>query len=307
MPRLSLAKLERIAATKRESARLKGEKDAFEQSNQPDDLDEEKQAAWNFPKDLERQRKELRAEHRDALTDLAKKNKAASLGRATANQRKAAQAAKLALQPVLAALAAIDDAVAPYTAIKDQFAAARADYRGLLNDFVAVLQARCKALSEPATQALVLRLLANDVRHALDAALTAKRQELVKILESLWDKYAVTLESLRGEREVLEKELETNIQQLTRYLARWFAANSDIFLRKTTEATHGTKKLDLKELHCTLIQVPPPSEQTRIIDLIAAHDRQLATEQATLSKLRQLKSGLMTDLLEGRVRVPEII
>lgn len=38
---------------------------------------------------------------------------------------------------------------------------------------------------------------------------------------------------------------------------------------------------------------------------LATHDRQIASEQATLSKLRQLKSGLMTDLLEGRVRAPE--
>jgi type I restriction enzyme M protein len=206
--------LERIAATKREIARLKGEKEAFEQSNLPDDLDEEEQAAWNYPKDLEGQRKDIKAEHRDALADLAKKNKAASLIRATANQKKAAAAAKLALRPVLDALAAIDDALAPYTAIKDQLAAARAEYRGLLEDFVEVLQNRCAALKDKECQTLVLRLFADDVRQALEAALAAKRQELVKFLEGLWDKYAVTLESLRMESEMLEKELNIAFENL---------------------------------------------------------------------------------------------
>ena len=42
--------LERIAATKREIARLKGEKEAFEQSNAPEDLDEEELAAWQDSK-----------------------------------------------------------------------------------------------------------------------------------------------------------------------------------------------------------------------------------------------------------------
>ena len=49
--------LERIAAVKADSARLKGEKEAFEQSNAPDDLEEEELANWNYAKDLDRQMK----------------------------------------------------------------------------------------------------------------------------------------------------------------------------------------------------------------------------------------------------------
>ncbi len=199
--------LERIAATKREIARLKGEKEAFEQSNAPDDLEEEELAAWNYPKDLERQRKELKAEHREALADLAKKNKAASLINATANQKKSAAAAKAALRPVHDALAGIDEALAPYGEIKEQLAAARAEYRNLLDDFVKVLKARCDALKDAECRALVLRLLSGDVRQSLDAALAAKRQELVRFIEGLWDKYAVTLDRIKGERKKMEDEL----------------------------------------------------------------------------------------------------
>ena len=54
--------LERIAAAKADIARLKGEKEAFEQSNAPDDADEEELANWNYAKDLERQIRELKRE-----------------------------------------------------------------------------------------------------------------------------------------------------------------------------------------------------------------------------------------------------
>ena len=59
--------LERIAAAKADIARLKGEKEAFEQSNAPDDLDEEELAAWNYAKDLESQIKEAKEAIKEKL------------------------------------------------------------------------------------------------------------------------------------------------------------------------------------------------------------------------------------------------
>ena len=67
--------LEQIATAKADVARLKGEKEAFEQSNEPDDADEEELKNWNYAKDLERQIRELKAENRDALKELAKARK----------------------------------------------------------------------------------------------------------------------------------------------------------------------------------------------------------------------------------------
>ncbi len=69
--------LERIAAASAEIARLKGEKEAFEQSNAPDDLEEDELADWNQARDLERQARELRAEHKAALAELKKLETAA--------------------------------------------------------------------------------------------------------------------------------------------------------------------------------------------------------------------------------------
>ena len=77
-----------------------------------------------------------------------------------------------------------------------------------------------------------------------------------------------------------------------------------MFLRKATEATHGTKKLDTDELHRVRIGVPSAEEQEAIVERIEVLDADVDAEVATHTKLCLLKSGLMADLLIGRVRVP---
>lgn len=196
--------LERIAATKREIARLKGEKEAFEQSEMPDDLEEEEQAVWNYAKELDRQRREVKAEHRDEFKELAKKRKAASLMRATAGQKAAAQAAEEALRDVLDRINVIEAALAPFEAIKTALSDARLRYRSLLAEFLDVLRRRVEAMTDDAMVELVLELFAGDLRGGLDAALAARRQEGVRFVEGLWGKYRVTLEELRGERAKME-------------------------------------------------------------------------------------------------------
>jgi len=80
--------LERIAEARTDVARLKGEKEEFEQSNPQEDADEEELGSWNYAKDLERQIRELKVEHRDELKDLAKLEKAAAKVRATEVERR---------------------------------------------------------------------------------------------------------------------------------------------------------------------------------------------------------------------------
>jgi type I restriction enzyme S subunit len=93
----------------------------------------------------------------------------------------------------------------------------------------------------------------------------------------------------------------------TRYFAYWLRGNENLFLRKTTEATHGTKKIDLSEIYRIEIPVPPEAEQREIIRRIEETDDSIEAEEKQAVKLNLLKSGLMTDLLTGRVRVPESI
>lgn len=52
------------------------------------------------------------------------------------------------------------------------------------------------------------------------------------------------------------------------------------------------------------LATPPSDEQRRIATAIESAESRVGCEAATLAKLRTLKTGLMDDLLTGRVRVP---
>ncbi|MCI0337402.1 MAG: type I restriction-modification system subunit M [Acidobacteria bacterium] len=207
--------LERIAQAKADIARLRGEKEAFEQSNPPDDADEEELANWNYAKDLERQARELKTENRDAIKELAKLERDAAKPRATDEGKKAATAARAALQPIFDQLAAIDDALAPYEQIKSELAASRACYSELTDAFVDELKNRCAAMDNEEKRELVLELFEQDVGAGFDAAVAEKRQAVVWFIEGLWDKYRVMLTALRSER----LEIETRLGEFLRRLS----------------------------------------------------------------------------------------
>ena len=90
---------------------------------------------------------------------------------------------------------------------------------------------------------------------------------------------------------------------MNRYLAYWFVANTDLFLKKTTESTHGTKRFDLKDLYKIDIGVPAESEQLRVIARLDVIESRIETEIRRCDKLRKKKAGLMHDLLTGKVPV----
>jgi type I restriction enzyme S subunit len=52
---------------------------------------------------------------------------------------------------------------------------------------------------------------------------------------------------------------------------------------------------------------PPPDEQEAIVAAISSYDENCRIQNEELAKLRAFKSGLMTDLLTGRVPVPKSI
>lgn len=53
------------------------------------------------------------------------------------------------------------------------------------------------------------------------------------------------------------------------------------------------------------LPVPPPDEMQAIEAALRLHNEGIRAEKAALSKMLAVKSGLMTDLLSGRVRVPD--
>ncbi|UFI02143.1 restriction endonuclease subunit S [Roseibium aggregatum] len=95
------------------------------------------------------------------------------------------------------------------------------------------------------------------------------------------------------------KAVSGNEDLKNRFLAYWFEAQKGLILRKTTEATHGTKRFDMKDLHDLPIGVPNPEEQGEILRRLDVLDSKIEKERTLLSKTRLQKSGLMHDLLTG--------
>lgn len=119
-----------------------------------------------------------------------------------------------ALQPVFDQLASLEAELVPYELIKTALAAARARYRDLTSAFVDELKQRCTAINDEEKQALVLELFSQDVQAGLDAAVNERRQELVRFIEGLWEKYQVALTELMGERSTTEELLDRMFEEL---------------------------------------------------------------------------------------------
>jgi type I restriction enzyme M protein len=206
--------LDRIDDAKAEIARLKGEKEAFEQSNPPEDADEEELKTWNFAKDLERQIKDLKSENSEAIKALKKLQKAAAKRGSTDQDRRACAAAEARLKSVFDQMESLGAELEPYEQIKTDLAAARAIYRELVAQFVAELRSRCDALSPDEKQALVMELFDQDLREGLDTAAREKRRFLIRVVENLWDKYARPLTLMQASRENLQKVLAQSLREL---------------------------------------------------------------------------------------------
>ena len=112
-------------------------------------------------------------------------------------------------------ITSIEEELKPYEQIKEQLAEARARYRTLTDEFVNELKSRCGAMNDDQKGALVLELFAQDVQAGLDAAVAEKRQELVRFIEGLWDKYAVPMGRLTEQRNHVSEELADAFKKLS--------------------------------------------------------------------------------------------
>jgi len=63
------------------------------------------------------------------------------------------------------------------------------------------------------------------------------------------------------------------------------------------------KRVGLVELKTLKLKMPRHEEQKQIAKILTTQDKKIETEQKNLSKLQELKKGLMSDLLSGKVRV----
>ena len=67
--------------------------------------------------------------------------------------------------------------------------------------------------------------------------------------------------------------------------------------------TGSQMNLNTKLINRTEIALPPASEQTAIATILSDMDAEIAGLEAKLDKARQVKQGMMQELLTGRVRL----
>lgn len=95
------------------------------------------------------------------------------------------------------------------------------------------------------------------------------------------------------------------------FLAHWLKGHSDQMLRLVTEATHGTKRIELSALRTFPLVLPPLDEQRQIAEVLDTLDNAIRQSEQLVAKLKQMKQGLVHTLLtrgidnNGELRDPE--
>lgn len=89
---------------------------------------------------------------------------------------------------------------------------------------------------------------------------------------------------------------------------RYFLAvfRSNAFQERIKENSHGGAMQNLVGMDVfseTKFQLPPKAEQEAIAAVLCDIDAEIATLEAKLSKARQVKQGMMRELLTGRIRL----
>ncbi len=101
---------------------------------------------------------------------------------------------------------------------------------------------------------------------------------------------------------VMREEKNCSVKWLS-YVLNWEPVRK--LIRDIATGTSGTmKNISKGGLFAIDIRIPRPVEQEGIANRISSFDKVLAEESKKLTKLNQLKYGLMHDLLTGTIRVP---
>ena len=104
--------------------------------------------------------------------------------------------------------------VAPYKAIKSQLTAAKRELKALKKDFADRMEEAQSEVDGERAEALVLEILADDLRRELDRRVAGHRQEVVTAVETWWGKYQVTLRDIELERETTKDRLDGFLKEL---------------------------------------------------------------------------------------------
>ncbi|WP_319522617.1 N-6 DNA methylase [uncultured Desulfosarcina sp.] len=181
--------LQQIADCRAEIARLEGEKEAFEQRTDDDegDADEENgEGAANYARTLEDQLKTVKQELKSDKNN----------------------------PELLAEKEALETKLAPYREILAGLRKARKTLKDLSNALFQVLRKKRAELSDNDCRELVLDLTGAEIKQVLRRYVDEHRQEVRAAVENLWNKYGVSLETIKNDRNHSELQFDGILKQL---------------------------------------------------------------------------------------------
>lgn len=222
--------LQQIEECRAEIARLEAEREAFEQQGDDGDEEEreegEEESETNYAKTLEEEKKALRQE---AMTSLERikflergpgvKDKGSiaalkKLGQDTTELETELAALKEEVAPIQHRLDMIDALLAPYLEIKRQLTEARRQLKDLSRALLQVLKKKRAELTAVECRDLVLDLSRADLEQVLRRYVEEHRQEVRAAVETLWDKYGVSLTAIQAERDAAALRLAGFLKEL---------------------------------------------------------------------------------------------
>jgi type I restriction enzyme, S subunit len=99
------------------------------------------------------------------------------------------------------------------------------------------------------------------------------------------------------------KALLPNAPYLPEYLLQSLTCNGDRILARCLKSGTTVESIEFPWLKAFTIPIPPPPEQTAIAAILSDMDAEIAAIEAKLAKARQIKQGMMQELLTGRIRL----
>ena len=225
--RLAPEYLDELSTAELEIEKLKAEKDAFERGEHLEDSDEEYDGdERNYAKELEEERRALRAQIREPLYRIRQLSRGANvkdkgsikaqekLGNDTTALREELARLQAEVSPVLRDIEELDELLAPYAAVKKQLTAARRKLKQLRTELVKRLrEARAKLTAED-DHRLVLDMVRSDISDYLERYLMQHRQQVVATVENWWGKYATSAEAIEQDRETSARQLSMMVKGL---------------------------------------------------------------------------------------------
>lgn len=162
-----------------------------------------------------------------------------------------------------------------------------------------------------------------DVSESGDIDLTSCRKVVWKALEKQARSFSIETGDIIygkigtiGQPKVLAASLQITltanvllIKPRTRTNYIFHTLKSDAFERQVRDITNTTSQpaLGIETMRMMALMMPSVDEQTAIADRLDAATKRITLEQKELSKYATMKSGLMDNLLTGRVRVTPLL